>query len=500
MYSNPVGKPAGLMFWQPRKGCLETYHPVKRLLEAMSKTQEQENTRASVVIPDIGEAPTLPGCYLMRDADGHILYIGKAKNLRARLRNYINMTDSRYSVKFLMRRVATVEYLIVDTEKEALLLENSLIKEHKPRYTVRLRDDKTFISIRLNPAERFPRLTVVRRRKNDKALYFGPYHDTRAARKTIKQLQHLVPLRVCSNSVLENRTRPCIYYQMKQCHAPCTKLITPEAYNEMVGQALLILEGRSHELEKRLETQMARLSESLRFEEAAVIRDRLADLRTTMEPQRAIVQGRTHNRDVFGYYAEGRYIQIQTLYYRNNAMVGGNTFAFDRVEAPIEELIGSFLLQYYDSTPFIPEEILLPLDLEERAVLEDLLGEKRGAAVSLRVPQRGALTQLVRLAANNARLAFLERKGHEKAVTESLEAVKTTLHLPGIPDRIECFDVSTIQGDSTVAAMVVFQQGLPAKERYRRYAIKNISGQDDFAAMRETLERRYSRPRIDRRR
>ena len=442
---------------------------------------------------DISDAPTLPGCYLMRDREGTILYVGKANNLRARVRNYINMSDSRYSVKFLMRRVAGIEYLTVDTEKEALLLENSLIKTHKPRYNVRLRDDKTFISIRLDPSEPFPRLTVVRRHKRDAARYFGPYHDTRAARKTIRQLQRLVPLRICSDHVMANRKRPCIYYQMKQCHAPCTSQITAEAYADMVNQALMVLEGRSNELEKQLRARMARLSEALRFEEAALIRDRLADLRVTVEPQRAVVPGPSGGRDVFGYYAEGQFLQIQSLYYRNNAMVGGDTFAFDRVEMPLEELFGSFLLQYYDSAPFIPGEILLPAALEEMPVLQELLSEKRGASVRLRVPQRGTPSRLVRLAASNAQRAFAERKGHEKAAREALEAVQSTLRLPRLPERIECFDISTIQGDSTVAAMVVFEQGIPSKNRYRRYTIKQTAGQDDFAAMRETLTRRYTR-------
>jgi len=224
------------------------------------------------------DAPTEPGCYLMRDEDGVVLYVGKAINLRNRIRSYIQLTDSRYSVKFLMRRVASVEYLTVSSEKEALLLENTLIKLHKPRYNVRLRDDKTFISLRIHPGERFPRLTVVRRRKKDGARYFGPYHDTKAARKTLKQLQKLVPLRTCSDSVLNNRSRPCIYYQIKQCKAPCVGFINEEEYAGLVEQVLMILEGKSRSLEKQLREEITALAEQLRFEEAAVLRDRLVDL------------------------------------------------------------------------------------------------------------------------------------------------------------------------------------------------------------------------------
>jgi len=459
----------------------------------MPEASQNTNKHMPDIEQDAAAAPTLPGCYLMRDTEGRILYIGKAKNLRARIRNYINETDSRYSVKFLMRRVAHIDYLTVATEKEALLLENTLIKEHKPRYNVRLRDDKTFISIRLDPAENFPRLTVLRRRRNDGARYFGPYHDARAARKTIRQLQRLVRLRLCSDHVLANRVRPCIYHQMGLCHAPCVGLISREDYQVLVQQTLMVLEGRAGELERQLRAEMERLAESLRFEEAAVMRDRLADLRTTIEPQRAVVQGTTADRDVFGLYAEGPYLQIQVLYYRNNAMIGGADFAFDRIEVPVSEILGSFLLQYYETAPTIPAEILLPLELEEMEVLSELLSEKRGRATRLRAPVRGALVSLVRLASDNARRAFTERKGHEKASRDALEAVKTALHLPAAPERIECFDVSTIQGDATVAAMVVFENGMPAKSRYRRYSIERTQGQDDFAAMREVIQRRYSR-------
>lgn len=466
----------------------------------MTCASDTENTHDAhqhpgdkTIAPDISAAPACPGCYLMRNQRGQVLYVGKAKNLRARLRNYINETDSRYSVKFLMRRVASIEYLVVDTEKEALLLENSLIKTFKPRYNVQLRDDKTYISIRLDPKEPFPRLSVVRRHKDDGAHYFGPYHDTRAARKTLKQMQKLVPLRVCSDHVMRNRTRPCIYHQMNQCLAPCVGLTTPEVYAELVEQALLILEGRSAELEKQLLRQMHDASKALRFEEAAVLRDRLQDLRATVEPQRAVTGGAADTRDVFGIHVEGRFIEIQVLYYRNNSMVGGDAHSFDHVEAPPSELLASFLLQFYSTTPLIPREILLPIDVEGRETLAELLSEKRGGKVLLRCPRRGALKRIVQLANDNAKQSFTDRRGQEKVIADALEQTRTALRLERTPERIECFDVSTIQGSNTVAAMVVFEHGAPNKQRYRRYAIRTREGQDDFGAMREALERRYSR-------
>ena len=464
------------------------------------KCPENDSTNTTRIVVEstdvavnINNAPTVPGCYIMRDTSDKILYVGKARNLRTRLRNYINETDSRYSVKFLMRRVASIEFLVVESEKEALLLENSLIKAHKPRYNVRLRDDKTYISIRLDPREHFPRLTVVRRHKNDGARYFGPYHDTRAARKTLKQLQRLAPMRICSDHVLHNRTRPCIYYQIKQCLAPCVGLVTPEAYTDLVRQALLILDGRSTDLEKELRQRIHDLSEALKFEEAAALRDRLHDLNATIQPQRAIINHGSMDKDVFCIHHEGRFIEIQVLYYRNNAMIGGKSFSFDYVEMPLEELLSSFLLQYYNNAPGVPSEILVPIDFEDQQVLATLLGEKKQGKVTVRRPQRGTLLTLVELANNNALRSFTERRGKEKALQDSLEKIRDTLHLAATPERIECFDISTIQGNKTVGAMTVFEGGLPAKQRYRRYEIRDTEGQDDFEAMREMLRRRYTR-------
>ena len=442
---------------------------------------------------DIGDAPTQPGCYIMRDAAGQVLYIGKARNLRARLRNYINETDSRYSVKFLMRRVAQVEFLVVTSDKEALLLENSLIKTHKPRYNVRLRDDKNYISIRLHPGEPFPRLNIVRRHKNDGARYFGPYHDTRAARKTMRQLQRLIPLRVCSDHVMHNRMRPCIYHQMKQCLAPCVGLVSAQAYAGLVEQALLVLEGRNAEFERDLRQRIKALARELRFEEAAVLRDRLRDLLATVEPQRAVVGRGAGDKDVFGFHREGRFMAIQVLYYRNNAMIGGKSFFFNHAEAPLPELFSSFLLQYYSTAPVIPREVVVPVAVDEQATLDELLSEKRDGAVTIRHPQRGTLRTLVSLANKNAQRAFVEQQGKEKALEDALASVRDILRLDNSPNRIECFDVSTIQGDKTVASMVVFEQGRPTKKRYRRYEIKRKEGQDDYEAMREVLRRRYTR-------
>ncbi len=443
--------------------------------------------------PDPSRAPAQPGCYLMKDGAGKIIYVGKAKNLRARVRSYFNLTDGRPTVKFLMGRVAAVDYLVVGTEKEALLLENSLIKQHRPKYNVRLKDDKTYLSLRIDPREEFPRLTVVRRTRQDGARYFGPYHDAQAARKTLRQIQRLFPLRPCSDAVLRNRTRPCLYHQMGQCLAPCVGLAGREAYHAVVSEVLLVLEGRSGELERRLLENIRTLAEGLRFEEAAALRDRLRDLGSTFERQRSVVGGPVEDRDVFGAFTEGRYTEVQALFYRGGRLLGGKSHSFEAHDLPLAEVLGSFLLQFYDAAAVIPREVLLPVEIEDAGALAEVLAEKRGGRVDVLRPQRGEKTKLVELAAGNAKRAFAEKRLAEKAAGDTLELVRDMLRLPRIPQRIECFDISTMQGDKTVASMAVFEGGRPAKHRYRRYIIGTVAGQDDFASMREALTRRYTR-------
>lgn len=449
--------------------------------------------RAFAASFDLGRAPKGPGCYIMLDAKGKPIYVGKAKDLRARLRAYLNETDSRYSVKFLMRRVARIEFLVTGTEKEALLLENNLIKLHRPRYNVQLKDDKTFISLRIDPREEFPRLTVVRRRAKDGARYFGPYHQAHAVRETLRWIQPLFPLRVCSDAVLHNRTRPCLYYEMKRCLAPCVGKVDRAAYHEIVQQVLLTLEGKNAEVERALLDQIRAHSERLEFEQAAALRDRLLALRGALERQRTAAVPGAPDRDVFGFYNEGRFTEIQILFYRGGRMSGGRVFSFGHHEMPTSELLSSFLFQYYEEQAQPPSEVLLPLELEEAEVLASVLTERRGARVELACPQRGEKRALVELAQRNARRSFLSKRMEEKADADRLAQLQEALGLPAPPDRIECFDISTLQGGYTVAAMAVMEGCQPAKARYRRFAIRGVAGQDDFASLREAITRRYTR-------
>ena len=460
----------------------------------ISATPKARKTPAEFLASfDTSGVSTSPGCYIMRDAKDKPIYVGKAKNLRARIRNYINETDSRYSVQFLMRRVARIDFLLTTTNKEAVLLENSLIKQFNPRYNVQLKDDKMYISLRLDTREDFPRTTVVRRYKRDGAKYFGPYDSANSVRQTLRQLQKLFPLRTCSDHVMQNRSRPCLYYQLKQCSAPCVDYIDRTAYHEIVAQVVMVLEGRNRDLEKYLLERIEVAAGKLDFEFAAVLRDRLYMLRRTLERQRTVDVAGAEDRDVFGLYTEGAITEIQLLFYRGGKMLGGRDFSFKRREMPLDELLSSFMLQYYAKAPKIPREVLVPIALEDGPTLAEILADERGAPVTFHCPQRGEKKALTDLAERNARKSFEEKKLAAAAHEDTLEALQESLSLQTFPSRIECFDVSTIQGTNTVASMVTFENGVAEKSRYRRYKIKHVAGQDDFSSMREVLLRRFNR-------
>jgi len=442
---------------------------------------------------EIDRVPTASGCYLMHDARDRIIYVGKAKNLRARLRSYLNESDTRYTVKFLMARVSRIDFLITRSEKEALLLENSLIKQHKPRYNIQLRDDKTYVSLKVNVRHGFPRVTVTRKLRKDGSKYFGPYSSAGAVRETVRQIQRVFPLRTCSDNVLNNRVRPCLYYQMKRCTAPCVGYMDKKAYSEIVDQVLLLLAGRSAELEKLIKDQMRDHADQLEFEKAADLRDRLAAIQRTMERQRTVAVSGVQERDVFGVYTKGRFSEIQALFYRGGKMMGGRSFSFNRRETPLDEMFSSFLLQYYADSPNVPAEIVLPVEIEEADVLEEVLAEKRESRVRVLSPQRGEKRAMVDLANRNAATSFEEKQLSDQANSDLLDQIKEKLYLPSVPNRIECFDISTTQGAKAVGSMVTFEGGSANKARYRRYAIKEVAGQDDFGMMREVLMRRLKR-------
>lgn len=438
--------------------------------------------------------PRAPGVYLMKNAEGKIVYVGKAKDLRARVRQYYSQSgDPRFHIRLALPAVVDIDFLVTHTEKEALILENTLIKKHKPRFNINLRDDKNHVHLRLDPQETYPRLTVVRRPGKDKATYFGPYASSQAVRETLRTLYRAFPIRSCTDAVFNSRSRPCLYYEIGQCVAPCVEGYTnEEEYAALVRQVVLHLQGKSDELIKALKADIAQASEDLRFEEAGRLYHRLQAVEETVGKQH-VTSVKQRDQDIFGYYRAGDTVQLQTLNVRNGQLVGGKAYTFTRQMAPDEDVLSSFINQYYAENPYIPREILLPCALDDAAALEELLSETKGRQVSVLVPQKGDKTQLVQLAMKNAAMSYEKARDEDDQAARALEELQQALHLRTLPRRIECFDISNISGTQSVGSQVCFQDGQPDKERYRRYRIQTLDGPNDFGMMLEVLRRRYKR-------
>jgi len=443
----------------------------------------------------IRQLPVSPGVYLMRDAEGKIIYIGKARNLRQRVRSYFGASgDTRYHVRFLMARVVDIEVMLTDTEKEALLLENTLIKQHHPRYNLDLKDDKTYFSLRLDPAEEFPRFTIVRKIPRDGARYFGPYSSASSAREVLRQITRMFPLRHYPLKSCRARKRPCLYHQIGQCSAPCHGLITPSDYAALVEGAALFLEGKSRQLVTGFKQRMSEAADGLRYEEAARWRNLLRSIEVTVEKQKMVLRG--GDSDVLGYFRDGARLELALLFIRGGALSGSRLFGLTW-ELDDSEGLAAFLRQYYTGDNFIPEEILLPLVIEDAPALADLLGDTRGKRVAISRPLRGVKRELVELACKNAAAALRERTEAAASARTMLEELQQRLHLDRLPRRIECYDISTIQGRHSVGSGAAFSDGKPDKQRYRRYRIRGVSGQDDFAMLAEVFGRRFRTDNIE---
>lgn len=439
--------------------------------------------------PDrIASLPDAPGVYIMKSATGAILYVGKAKSLRTRVRSYFSpSSDSRYQVRFLMAKVQDIEYLVTDTEKEALILENTLIKQHRPRYNINLRDDKTYFSLRMDPAEEFPRLTIIRRVTRDGARYFGPYSSAAAARDVLKQLHRLFPLRHYPMETCRRRSRPCLYHQLGQCSAPCHGMISRDDYATLAEGAALFLEGKNRELLSILKKRMAVASAAERYEEAARFRDLIRSIEITVEKQKMVTEN--GDVDVIGYARREDRLEIALLFIRGGSLMGGRNYTFSWGLEDAEG-ISSFLNEYYNRDVFIPSQVLVPVRLPESAAMEELLSEKRGKRVEIHLPRRGTKAELVRLAARNAETAADEALRSRQGVEQTLVELQQHLHLLNLPRHIECYDISTIHGRHAVGSRVVFRDGRAEKKSYRRYRIKDVSGCNDYGMMYEVLSRR----------
>jgi excinuclease ABC subunit C len=472
-------------------------HDVPPDWKPRARTREQ-------LIEIVEQLPNEPGVYVMRDRKGRVVYVGKARRLRARVRQYFNGTDTRLFVPALGKLLGDIEAIVTSNDKEAMLLENNLIKRAQPRFNVKLRDDKQYLVLRLDTRAAWPKLEVVRNIRQDGASYFGPYHSASSARHTLRVVNRHFKLRTCSDFVLDHRSRPCLQYQIGRCPAPCVYEVDRERYAEQVRDVGLFLAGRHRELITGLQARMQTAAESLEFELAARVRDQLEAIETTLERQDVVGTGEL-DQDLVGMYREGGNVEFVLMHVRQGKLTATQRFSEKGMELPDAEVLAGFLSAYYQEAPQLPDEILLPFALAEDDVeplqawlIEQGPSRGRTSKVQIKVPARGDRKQLVLLALRNARSNFATRRNKRDDGEAALLALQKRLRLTRLPRRIECFDVSHIQGSDPVASMVVFVEGQPENSSYRSFKIRaagqaDVAQNDDFASMHEVLTRRLRR-------
>lgn len=443
----------------------------------------------------ISTFPPQPGVYLWKNAAGLVLYVGKAKNLRNRVRSYLSEEKlAEAKTGTLVSEASTVEYILVDNEKEALALENNLIKQFKPRFNVLLRDDKTYPYIKLT-RETYPRVYVTRRLRKDGATYFGPYFPGNLAHRLVHFIHRYFKVPSCKVDLDRRHTHPCLQYHIGRCHGPCVDgLTTRENYSAAVENVKHFLDGRTRELLRDLRERMATAADDLRFEEAANLRDLITTVEE-MDQKQKMAAAHGENIDIFASYAEPPLVALNVFHLRNGRIVDRHEYFWeDRLEFEESEFYASLLKQYYLDQKFIPHSIHVPVDFEDREALEELLSERRGLKVEIHTPQRGQKRAMVALASTNAKHSFDARFRVMKPSTAAIkDALRDTLSLEEAPSRIECFDISHIQGTDKVASMVVWEEGRMKKADYRKFIIQTVVGNDDFASMFEVVTRRYRR-------
>lgn len=451
----------------------------------MSKEQIKERLQ---ILPD------LPGVYLMKNHRGTVIYVGKAISLKDRVRSYFhkgaNLSPRTAS---MVQHIEDIEWIVTGSDLEAFILENNLIKKHKPRYNIILRDDKNYPFLRLSVGDNFPRITVVRRIKRDGALYFGPYVPAGAMRETLRIIKRIFPLATCKIDLNKKYDRPCIEYEIGRCIGPCVGAAAIEDYKNVVRDVRFFLEGKDRELLREMKRSMKTESENLNFEDAAKIRDRIYNIEKVIERQR-IVSAEIKDIDVIGVAREGRGADLQILFFRGGMLVGRKDIYYEKADLVSEkEILHSFIEQYYSRDVLIPHSIIIPLELPDTELLEKWLSGLRNSSVKIIVPGRGKKLGMLKLAMENARESI---KGHNRKAGENDKDVKELQELLGlavIPDRIEAFDISNIFGAEAVGSLVVWQYGGLRRDEYRHYKIRTVSGSDDFAMIGEVVERRLSR-------
>jgi len=427
----------------------------------------------------------------MKCVKGKVIYVGKAKNLKKRLKQYFSGTDSRAMIPYLLKEIGSIKTIIVENEKEALLLENTLIKKHQPKYNATLKDDKTFISLMVTTKDPWPKLQLVRYKgkPKQKGRYFGPYTNAFAARQVFELLNKLFPLRQCSNSELSKRTRPCLLYGMKRCVAPCVNLCSKEEYNEFVSSAINFLEGKDTLVLDNLNKKMNAASEALEFEKAANYLKTIKQIEHVTKNRQVVQNFKEQNSDAIGFFREKEEVVLMQLFIRDGKLVGSEHHIFSQSLETDEELLISFILQYYGDKPSVPKNIFLPQRIQNLVEIQSLIGKK----MKIITPQKGSKKKLVDLAKKNAQAFFTQNQNEQALQEKMLLDLSETLKLNRFPKRIECFDTSNISGTDLVASMVAFSSGKYDGRRTRFYNIKSLDKNDDYGALREVLTRRLRR-------
>jgi excinuclease ABC subunit C len=443
--------------------------------------------------------PPKPGCYIMKNSEGRVIYVGKAINLHSRVRSYYRASgDGREKVAQLIQEITDIDWILVSSELEALILEMTLIKKHMPHFNVRLKDDKRYPYIKVHWADPFPKVTVTRQMERDGSRYFGPYTSIWAVHQTLDLLRKIFQYRSCDRIITGQDARPCLYYDIKLCTAPCIGVIDQSSYRQIIDDLCKFLEGRTEAIIARLENSMQTSSEAMNYEKAAAIRDQILAIEKVVEKQK-VVSSKDMDSDVIALARSNGEACVQIFFIRSGKLIGREYFILEGTsEEKTSAILSQFIGQYYDEASFVPKELLLPEDVEEAHIIQQWLRQKRGGQkVELKVPQRGSQRELVQMASENAMETLRALKTQWAADThkqsEALAELQKALGLPQPPNRIECYDISNIQGTAAVGSMVVFEQGIPARKHYRRFNIKTVEGADDFASMQEVLLRRFKR-------
>ncbi|MCK4273415.1 MAG: excinuclease ABC subunit UvrC [Dehalococcoidales bacterium] len=451
---------------------------------------------SSLIEEQLKRLPHSPGVYLMRDASGAILYVGKAASLHHRVRSYFQSTHKLTpKLQKMVSRVADIDFFVAISEQEALIMEMNFIKQYHPRYNVSLKDDKTFPYLKIAANEEWPRVYVTRRFEQDGGRYFGPFANSKSVKQTLRFLQNIFPFRICSKTITGKAPRPCLEYHLGRCLAPCTGAVSRQEYAQVIKEVILFLEGKQEKVARDLKARMNRAAKATDYEKAALLRDQIQAIQDVIEGEKiaAVIRG---EQDVIAFVHDGDQAYVQVLFIRGNKLTGRESFLLQgtRQEEP-RQIMTSFIKQYYSSCPQIPPLLLLQYPVEDRPIIKEWLKGRRGAGVEIQVPRRGIKKQLIDVAAENARQGLEQLKIKEITASTSLDdalaEIERELKLKSPPLRMEAYDISNIQGSSAVGSMVVFEKGKPRPAHYRRFKIKTVAAANDCAMLQEVLQRRF---------